>query len=183
MELRRLEKNIAANEAYVKINYPDENFISEISEIQMAKKYIRGLIIPENVKVAESRLPANSEQRKILRKELRQAEILARLGNSVYLIPEHAAYGERPKDAVVNGQLFEFRTVTGNARTLEWEFRKAKRKGDDTSVYINILSDISRNETERRIKLVLDRHPEFTGKIVISWRGGRPHFEDTNSFR
>ena len=183
MDLRRLERNIAANEAYVKINYPGENFISDISEIQAAKKYIKGLIISENVKVAESRLPVNSEQRAILRKELRQAEILARLGNSVYLIPEHAAYGERPKDAVVNGKLFEFRTVTGNARTLEWEFRKAKKKGDDVNVFINIKSDISRNETERRIKLVIDRHSEYSGKIVVSWKGGRPHFWDTNRFK
>jgi hypothetical protein len=144
MELQRLEKNLAANESYVKINYPGENFISEISNIQAVKKYIKGLIIPENVKLAESRLPINSEQRKILRKELRQAEILARLGNSVYLIPEHAAYGERPKDAVVNGQLFEFRTVTGNPETFQWEFRYAKKKGADTNVYINIISDISK---------------------------------------
>jgi hypothetical protein len=183
MELQRLEKNLAANEAYVKLNYPGENFISEISEIQAAKKYTKGLIIPKNVKVAESRLPVNSEQRRILRKELRQTEILARLGNAVYLIPERAAYGERPKDAVVNGELFEFKTVTGNARTLEWEFRKAKRKGDDVNVFINVESGVSRNETEHRIKLVLDRHPEFIGKIVISWRGGKPHFGDTNSFR
>jgi len=183
MESRHLKKNRAATEAYVKIHYPDEIFISEISEIQAAKKYIKGLVIPENVKVAESRLPANSEQRKILWKELRQAGILARQGNSVFLIPEHAGYGEKPKDAVVNGRLFEFRTITGNSRTLEWEFRKAKKKGDDTNVYIHILSDISRSETERRLKLVLDRHLEYTGKIVISWRGGRPHFEDTNSFR
>jgi hypothetical protein len=54
----------------------------------------------------------------------------------------------------VNGELFEFKTVVGNARTLEWEFRSARRKGDDINVF-----------------------------IVISWRGGKPHFEDTYSFR
>ena len=56
MDLRRLERNIAANEAYVKINYSGENFISETSEIQAAKKYIKGLIIPKNVKVIGSYL-------------------------------------------------------------------------------------------------------------------------------
>jgi len=183
MKLQRLEKNLAANEAYVKINYPSENFISDTAQFQAINRYSRGLIIPKNVKVAESRLPINSEQRKILRKELRQTEILARLGNAVYLIPERAAYGERPQDAVVNGKLFEFKTVTGNARTLEWEFRKAKKKGDDVNVFIHVESDISRNETAHRIKLVLDRHPEFTGKIVISWRGGTPYFGDTHNFR
>jgi hypothetical protein len=184
MDLRRLERNIAANEAYVKINYPGENFISEISEILAAKKYIKGLIIPENVKVAESRLPVNSEQRAILRKELRQAEILARLGNSVYLIPEHAAYGERPKDAVVNGQLFEFKTVTGNPETFQWEFRYAKKKGADTNVYINIISDISKEEARRRIWLVLRRHPGYTGEIIISLDNGKKtYFWNTSFFR
>jgi len=183
MEMRRPERNLEANEAYVETYYPGENFISDTAQLKSRNKYSKGLIIPENVKVAETRLPVNHEQRAILRKELRQAEILAALGNSVFLIPENAAYRERPKDAVVNGQLFEFRTVTGNARTLEWEFGKAKKKGDDTNVYINILSDISEEEVRRRIKLVLDRHPEYTGEIVISWRGGRPRFEDTGSFR
>jgi len=184
MKLQHLERNITANESFVKTNYPSENFISEISEIQAAKKYIKGLIIPENVKVAESRLPVNPEQRKILRKELRQAELLARLGNSVYLIPEHAGYGERPKDAVVNGQLFEFRTVTGNPETFQWEFRYAKKKGADTNVYINIISDISKEEARRRIWLVLRRHMGYTGEIIISLNNGeKTYFWDTNSFR
>jgi len=184
MELKCLERNLAANEAYVKIHYPGENFISEISEIKAAKKFTKGLIIPKNVRVAESRLPVNSEQRKILRKELRQAEILARLGNSVYLIPEHAAYGERPKDAVVNGKLFEFRTVTGNPETFQWEFRYAKKKGVDTNVYINIISVISKEEARRRIWLVLRRHPEYTGEIIISFDNGeKTYFWDTMFFR
>ena len=37
MELKCLESNLAANEAYVKIHYPGENFISEISEIKAVK--------------------------------------------------------------------------------------------------------------------------------------------------
>jgi hypothetical protein len=183
MELQCLEKNLAANEAYVKINYPGENFISDTAQLQAANRYSRGLIIPENVKVAESKIPISADQRNVLRKELQQAEILAKLGNSVYIIPEHIGYKIRPKDAVVNGELFEFRTVTGNAKTFEWEFRDAKKKGNDTNVYINVLSNISKDEARRRVKLVLDRHPEFTGKIIISWRGGKPHFGDTNSFR
>jgi hypothetical protein len=183
MDLRRLERNIAANEAYVKINYPGENFISDTAQLQAINRYSRGLVIPENVKMAESRIPISADQRNVLRKELRQAEILARLGNVVYIIPEHIGYKIRPKDAIVNGELFEFRTVTGNAKTFEWEFRDAKKKGNDTNVYINVLSDISKDEAWRRIKLVLDRHSEFTGKIVISWRGGKPHFGDTHNFR
>jgi hypothetical protein len=183
MKQERLGRNRAANEAYIIKHYPQEKFISQISPHIAAKKYIKGLNIPENVMVAESRFPINLEQRKILIKELLQAEMLAKRGNSVYLIPEFAVFGERPKDAIVNGELFEFRTITGNARTLEWEFGDAKKKGNNTNVFIHVKSDISRDETRRRLKLVLDRHPEYTGKIVISWRGGRPYFGDSNSYR
>lgn len=93
---------------------------------------------------------------------------MAKLGCSVYLIPERAAYGERPKDAVVNGMLFEFRTVTGNARTMEGEFRDAKKKGADVNVFVHVESDINKAEAKRRIKLAIDSHPEYTGIIIMS---------------
>jgi hypothetical protein len=180
----RLARNKIATEAFVKKTYPNENFISSTAQLQKANKYTKGLVIPKSVSVAESRTPINKEQREILRKELRQAEILAKLGNSVCLIPERSGYKIRPKDAVVNGLLFEFRTVEGNPDTFQWEFRYAKKKGTDTNVYINDLSGISKDEARHRIWLVLRRHPEYTGQIIISFEnGGRTYFWDTSSFR
>jgi len=134
----QLAKNTAANEAYIQHHYSKENFISDIPQMLSANIYIKGLIIPKNVKVAESRLPISHEQRKILNKELRQAEILAKMGNSVYLIPEHHIYGQGLKDAIVNGIIYEFRTVGGNVSTLEWHFKDVKkRKGADTNLFVN----------------------------------------------
>ena len=134
--------------------------------------------------MAEARIPINPRQREILRKELRQSEILSKLGNSVVLILERSGYRIRPKDALVNGKLFEFRTVEGNAETFQWEFRTAKRKGADTNVYINILSVISKEEARRRVWLVLRQHPEYTGEIIISFDDGkRIYFWDTSFFR
>jgi len=177
-------QNKTATISFVKINYPNEKFVSDISQLKNMNKYIKGLVIPKGVKVAESRMPKNKEQREILRKELKQAGILAKSGNSVYLIPERSGYKIRPKDAVVNGTLFEFRTVEGNPDTFQWEFRYAKKKGADTNVYINDLSGISKNEARHRIWLVLRRHPEYTGKIVISFKNGsKIYFWDTSSFR
>ena len=75
---QQLSKNIQANERFVKREYPNENFISDITQLQPKNKYSKGLIIPKNVKMAESRIPINSEQRRTLRKELRQAGILSR---------------------------------------------------------------------------------------------------------
>jgi len=180
----RLAKGAAANEAFIRQYYSGEKFISSTVQLQKVNKYTKTLVIPKNVSVAESRIPTNKEQREILRKELRQAEILAKSGNSVSLIPERGGYRIRPKDAVVNGVIFEFRTVEGNPETFQWEFRYAKKKGADTNVYINDLSGINKDEARRRIWLVLRRHPEYTGQIVISFENGsRTCFWDTSSFR
>jgi hypothetical protein len=127
-------------------------------------------------------------QRETLRKELRQASILANKGSSVYLIPECGGYGETFKDAVVNGTLYEFREITGKARTLEWEFGDAKeRKGNDANIFINIESSISKNEARRRIGMVLERHAEYTGKIIVSFNAltaaEKIYFWDTSDFR
>jgi len=177
--------NTTANEAYIQQHYSKENFISDIPKPLSANKYIKGLVIPKDVKVAESRLPISHEQRKILKKELRQAEILAKMGNSVYLIPEHHVYGQGLKDAIVNGTIYEFRTVGGNVSTLEWHFKDVKkRKGADTNLYVNITGDITRNEATHVFGKVLRRKPEYSGKIVISFNEGRDtYFWDSNSLR
>jgi hypothetical protein len=176
-------KNKTATEAFVQREYPDEKFISSIKELQTPNKWAKKLKIPKDVKLAVSRLPKNIEQYRILKKELQQAEILAKAGNCVYLIPERGGYGEKLKDAVVNGELFEFRYVTGQSRKIEKRYKKAKEKGNDTNVFINIESNTSEDEARRRVRLVIQRHPEYTGKIIISIKGNNLYFGDTNDFR
>jgi hypothetical protein len=180
---QRLARNREASEAYVKKEFPDEKFLSQTAQLQNANKWTKNLTLPENVRLAESRIPKNKDQSDVLKKELRQSGILSRRGNSVYLIPEQGPYGVRLKDAVVNGILFEFRTVTGNVRSFEWEFRDAKRKGKDTNVFVSAEMDISKTEARRRIGLVLEKHPDYTGKIIISLKGKKTYFWDTSSFR
>lgn len=183
-QLSKVNNNQQATEAFVKMHYPNENFISDSAEFQSKNRYAKGLVIPEGVKVAESRIPRSPDQRSVLRKELRQAEILTKRGNSVYFIPENAGFGIRPKDAIVNGQLFEFRTITGNAKTLEWQFRDAKKKGIDTNVFINVISDLDRDEVRRRIGSVIRNHQEYTGTVIMSFDDGENLFWwDSNSFR
>ena len=41
---------------------------------------------------------------------------------------------------------------------------------------MNIEVNVSIDEVKRRINLVLERHPEYTGKIVISLGGKQPYF-------
>ena len=76
-------------------------------------------------------------------KELRQAGVLARLGNSVYLTPERTRYKQKVTDALVNGVPFEFRNVENKVRKIETRFREAKEKGNSVNVFLNINANIS----------------------------------------
>lgn len=177
---QRLAENVAANETFVKRVYPNEKFISTTNELKQANRFTEELELPKNVRLAWSRIPKNKGEQERLAKELRQAGILTGIdNNSVFLTPEPGKYKQQSPDAVLNGIPFEFRNVTGKDEKVERRFSQAKEKGDHLNVYLNIDTDINVTETLRRIKLVLDRHPEYTGKIVISWRGGKPSFFDT----
>ena len=81
-------------------------------------------------------MPISAEQRRTLNKELRQAGVLAKLGNSVYLTPERTRYKQKVTDALVNGVPFEFRNVENNVRKIETRFGKAKEKGKEVNVFL-----------------------------------------------
>jgi hypothetical protein len=178
-----LKKNREASEAYVKKAYPGENFLSQTVQLQAANKWTRKLTIPENVRLAESRIPKVKEQSNVLKKELKQAGILSSMGNFVYLTPERGEYKKRVTDAVVNGIPYEFRNITGKSRQVEQDFSDAKTKDKNAHVFLNIESNISKHEVRRRIGLVLKRHADYTGKIVVSFQGKKTYFWDSGSFR
>jgi len=180
----KLKKNIAANEAFIQQHYSGEIFFSTTAQLQAANRYTRKIVLPENVRIAQSRTNLKSnEQQRTLRKELRQAGILSRMGNSVFLTPEYSAYKVRVTDAVINGIPFEFRYVTGTVKKIEKRFSDAKEKGNAVNVYLHIDSNATINEARRRIGLVLGRHPEYSGKIIVSTKDGKVFFWDSRNFR
>jgi len=179
----RQARGAAANEAFIKQHYSGEKFISSTEQLQAANRYTKKVVLPENVRIAQSRINIKSnEQQRILRKELRQAGILSRMGNSVFLTPEYSAYKVRVTDAVVNGIPYEFRTVTGTVKKIEKRFSEAKEKGTAVNVYLHIDTNATIDEARRRIGLVLKRHPEYSGKIIVSTRDGSVHFWESRSF-
>ena len=180
---QRLARNKAASEAAIKREYPDEKFLSTTAQLQAINKWTKKLVLPKNVRLAESRIPHVKRQSETLEKELKQAGILSCLGNSVYLTPEPGRYRERVTDAVVNGVLFEFRNITGKSRQIEQDFSDAKSKDKAANVFLNIESAVGKHEVRRRIVMVLDRHPDYTGKIIVSLNGKKTYFWDTGSFR
>ena len=127
----QLAKNVAANEAYVKLHYPNEIFLSTTD----------------------------------------------------FLTPEYGLYKVQETDALIDGLPFEFRNITGQIRKIELRFGEAKKKGNEVNVFISIEIDVNIDEVKRRINLVLGRHPEYTGKIIVSLRGKQPYFWDTCTIR
>ena len=179
----KLARGVVANEAFIQQHYSGEKFISSTAQLQAENRYTKKIVLPENVKIAQSRINIKSnEQQRTLKKELRQAGILSRMGNSVFLTPEYSAYKVRVTDAVVNGIPYEFRTVTGTVKKIEKRFGEAKEKGTAVNVYLHIDTNATIDEARRRIGLVLERHPEYSGKIIVSTRDGRIHFWESRSF-
>ena len=179
----KLARGVVANEAFIQQHYSGEEFISSTAQLKAANRYTKKITLPENVKIAQSRINIKSnEQQRTLKKELRQAGILSRMGNSVFLTPEYSAYKVRVTDAVVNGVPYEFRTVTGTVRKIEQRFGEAKEKGTAVNVYLHLDSNATINEARRRIGLVLERHPDYSGRIIVSTREGKVYFWESRSF-
>jgi hypothetical protein len=180
---QRLAKNREASEAVIKREYPNEKFISTTAQLQAVNDFTKNLKLPKNVRLAASRIPKSNRDAEILAIELRNAGNLGRLGNAVYLTPEPGRYKERVSDAVVNGIHYEFRNITGKAEKIERRFARAKEKDPNVNVFINVDSDVSKDETLRRIRQVLGRHPTYTGKIIAALKGGEPYFWDSNDLK
>jgi len=77
--------------------------------------------------------------------ELRNAQILRDMGYTVYLAPEQRNVAGPKFDAIVNGLLFEFKNVRGNANTLEAQFLRSRSQAPN--VFINLgNSDLTQRE-------------------------------------
>jgi len=141
------------------------------------------MVIPQNVYLAESRIPQTKGDADKLRKELRQADILARYGNCVYLTPEPGRYKERSPDAIVNGIPYEFRNITGSRNKIERRYTAAKEKADNINIFINIDSNVDTIEIKRRIARAVARHPEYSGEIIVSIKGENISSWETGELR
>ena len=77
-------------------------------------------------------------------------------------------------DALVNGRLFEFKTITGGIDKVERRFRESREQGEN--VFIRVLNpDISRQNVIRKMYNVVN-DPKYTGgfkgDLIFSVRQG-----------
>jgi hypothetical protein len=112
--------------------------------------------------LAHSRLSISSNQRDILKKEIAQARILTERGSSVYLIPEKGE-GKHP-DAVVDGHIMEFKTITGNIGRIEEHYLAARAKA--RRVFFKIDSDLSRKDVLSRLIACIRKGNYTKGHII-----------------
>jgi activator of 2-hydroxyglutaryl-CoA dehydratase len=93
-----------------------------------------------NVFLAASRKPKVANQQKVLDKEIVQARLLAARGSTVYLLPEQndaEHFGEKHPDAVVDGKLIEFKTITGNIREVERRYKESRHQAENVFLKID----------------------------------------------
>ncbi|MCL2442070.1 MAG: hypothetical protein FWD13_01225 [Treponema sp.] len=133
----QLARNAAANEIVVNNKFPNETWINADiikNDFVEIPKDASGII------VATSKLPVNMQEGIEFLKEIKSAIILMKHGSSVTLIPRI----KRPDgkgflpgpDAIVNGVLYEFKTVTGKIKKVGRRFIESRDQ--ENNVYIRV---------------------------------------------
>jgi hypothetical protein len=118
----------------------------------------------KNIFVAYSRITRKKGDERVLAKEVRQGKVLADRGDVVYLLPKlkdpDGKYIPGP-DAIVNGVLFEFKTITGGTDRVEMRFRESRDQCKNIFLKIDN-PKITKNDVILKIKNIL-RDPCYNG--------------------
>jgi hypothetical protein len=149
----------------IEILFPEEVWVQKVD----------GVFVGNNVYVAQSRLPKVDQKIEVAKfqKELVQAQILGKEGHRVYLLPELKRDGNKKIDALVDGILIEFKTVTGGYYALNKRFSESRKQSKN--VFIKIDSDLPikkvKNSLIREIQERIKKEPEhkerYQGGIVM----------------
>jgi hypothetical protein len=135
--------------------------------------------------LALSREPHSKNQFEVLEKERVQARILTGQGSTVYLLPEPSTpenVGEKHPDAVVDGWIVEFKTVTGNVGAVEKRFKQSRKKAE--RVFLKIDSDLSRDEVMKKLQGVILQKGYEGGRVLAYFTASeRLYFWDIDDLR
>lgn len=127
------------------------------------------LQLEERIFTAASRQPRSKNQELVLEKELVQARVLTAQGSTVYLLPEvvdPAHIGIKYPDAVVDGYVMEFKTITGSVRQIEERFKESREKAD--RVFFKIDAPLTHHEVTRKLSGIITRKA-YSGGVVIAY--------------
>jgi len=122
--------------------------------------------IEKGIFLAQSRKPKNKNQEQILEKEIEQARILVQYGSTVYFLPEEPhVNNEKHPDAIVDGEITEFKTIEGGIRKVEARFKEARMKAD--RVFLKIDSSLTKENVIRKLKEVIVSKSYCNGQIIV----------------
>ena len=149
------EKNAEKTELIAKGLYPHEKWE----------------LLENGIFIAKSRMPRSAEQINVLDKELEQARILVSRGSTVFLLPE----SDQPKikkkkypDAVVDGYVTEFKTITGGIRQVERRYKKAKEK-NPACIFMLIDADLKPDNVKWKLSGYIKRKGLADNSIILAY--------------
>jgi hypothetical protein len=114
-------------------------------------------------------MPRSAEQIKTLDKELKQARLLVDRGSTIYLLPETAhptVKKVKYPDAVVDGNIMEFKTITGSIRQVEARYKEARAK--TSFIFMKVDANLSRHEFTRKLSRCIKRKG-YTGGVILAY--------------
>jgi len=121
--------------------------------------------ISDQIYMAASRTPRSDRQSEILSHELMQARILANFGHTVYLLPELGPRKVKHPDAIVDGLIMEFKTVSGNERKIKEKYKEAREKAENVFIQIDPL--FTQKTVARKLAGVIRGKNYKTGLIWV----------------
>ena len=129
----------------------------------------------EGIFIAKSRLAGGHKEQAILNREIDDVKILTNRGSVAYFLPEDEKKGGKIMicvDTVIDGELVELKTFSGNRNTLGWAFKKGFKQGlavrqdhpeipiPTNSVFIRLQSDFTVESVKGKIAGELKNRPE-----------------------
>jgi hypothetical protein len=124
-------------------------------------------VLETGIYIAKSRMPRSAEQINVLEKELRQARILVDRGSTVYLLPEAASIKRvKHPDAIVDGCIMEFKTITGSIRQVEERYKEARAKTG--YVFLKIDAHLARHDVTRKLSGYIGRKG-YSGGVILAY--------------
>jgi hypothetical protein len=171
--------------------------ISEQQRLNNEKSLVLALVLfphevwilkETNIWVAKSRLAEEYREPDKWEREMSQVRILTSRGSVAYFLPEieiKGLTGKRFADLVLDGEITEMKTVSGNRNTLGWEFKQGLKQGKaviqdlsiikNHSVYVRLLSDFTIESVKGKIAGELKNNP-VNGCFIC-------YFEQTGELR
>jgi len=169
--------------------YNEQHCQNNIKSLALAK-----MLFPEDewintepgIYVAKSRMSVKYREWRKWDREMSQARLLTNRNSVVYFLPEkkNEGMGKIYIDTVINGEIVELKTVSGNRNTLGTAFEQGFKQGAAVvqkykevrshSVFIRLLSDISIGSVKAKIAGEL-KNKEGNGSFIC-------YFEQAGEF-